>query len=87
MMVVDTAGLVLTPGQTAYSLTLPAAPLDEESIWIVDGAGNAQNVPVLVLANGKLINGIVDDLTCDVNFFDIKLVFNIATGSWALGGK
>jgi len=53
----------------------------------MDGSGNSQDRPILINRNGKKIDLTAEDLTCDVNWFDIKLIYNTATGSWALGGK
>jgi len=84
---VTTNGGPIAAGTTLYTLTLPAAPEDEDIIQIIDGTGNSQDEPILIDRNGKLINNLTDDLTCDVNFFDIKLIYNSVTSNWALGGK
>ena len=84
LIVCDSAGATLASGTTAYTITLPTGN-DGDLIRIMDGSGNAQNRPILVDRNGNNIDGAADDLTCDVNYFDIKLVFN--SGNWSLGGK
>lgn len=85
LLVCETLGSTLSTGQTAYTITLPASPSDNDIILIMDGSGNAQNRPILVERNGNNIDGVADNLTCDVNYFDIKLVFE--SGNWSLGGK
>ena len=85
LLVCETLGSTLSTGQTAYTITLPATPANGDIILIMDGSGNAQNRPILVDRNGNNIDGVADDLTCDVNYFDIKLVFE--SGNWSLGGK
>ena len=85
LLVCETLGSTLTTGNTAYTITLPASQSNGDIILIMDGSGNAQNRPLLVDGNGNNIDGVADNLTCDVNYFDIKLVFN--SGNWSLGGK
>ena len=87
LVVCENAGTKLDLDDTAYSLVLPALPKDKDIVRVMDGYGNAQDVPILVRANGKQIDGSTDDMTCDVSWFDIELIYNTATGSWALGGK
>jgi len=87
---VTTNGGPITTGTTLYTLTLPAAPEDEDIIQIMDGTGNSQDEPILILRAGTTpasINNLTEDLTIDVNFFDIKLIYNSANNNWALGGK
>ncbi len=83
----DTKGVTLDKDQTAYTLTLPASPDDNDSIQLMDGYGNAQNRPILISRNGNNIDDTAEDLTLDVNYFDIKLVYSNTNSTWALGGK
>ena len=85
LIVVDTSGATLPEGSTAYTITLPSSPKNGDIVLIMDGSGNAQNRPVLVDGVSSNIDGQADDLTCDVNYFDIKLTYN--NGNWSLGGK
>ena len=85
LLVCDTSGSPLSTGDTKFTITLPASPLNGDTIIIMDGEGNAQDVPILVDRNGNTIDGESDNLTCDVNYFDIKLIFE--NGNWSLGGK
>ncbi len=87
LIVLASDGIALAVDETAYTITLPVAPADKDIIRFMDGSGNSQNRPVLVDRNGNNIDDIDEDLTLDVNYFDIKLVFNAADSSWALGGK
>ena len=85
LIVCDTSGATLSSGATAYTVTLPGSPEDGDVIRLMDGSGNAQNRPILVDRNGNNIDGDTDNLTCDANYFDVKLVFD--TDNWSLGGK
>ncbi len=77
----DTSGVALSVGVTAYELTLPTLTTNSV-VYIADGNGNAQNRPVKV-------NGLIDNdaggLVLDVNYFDIKLIFNGTY--WSVAGK
>ncbi len=87
VIVCETEGSALPEGSYALTVTLPANPEDGSMVFLVDGAGNAQDRSVLVTRNGNKIDGENDDITCDVNYFDIRLVFNSTSNNWALGGK
>lgn len=87
LYVLDTAGATLPINTVNFTVTLPATPENNDILRFVDGNGNSQDVPVLIDRNGNTIDGQADDLTCDVNYFDIKLIFNSTTNNWALGGK
>jgi len=88
LAVCSTTGAALATGTTAYTLTLPAAPADKSIVRLMDAHGNAQDRPLLVVtSNADTIDGSADDLTCDVNYFDIKLVYDSGTTDWHLGGK
>lgn len=82
----STSGTTLAEDATAYTITLPASPADKAILYLMDMSGNAQNRPVLVDRNTKNINGKAENLTIDLSFFDIKLVYESSTTSWAIGG-
>ena len=65
----------------SINLTLPAKPNHNDTVMIGDGRNNAQNNPVNVLRNGKLINDKDEDLICDVNSFYVILRYD-QNGSW-----
>jgi len=65
----------------SINLTLPANPNHNDTVMIGDGRNNAQNNPVNVLRNGKLINDKDEDLICDVNSFYVILRYD-QNGSW-----
>ena len=87
MYICESVGTQLPTDSVAYTLTLPASPDEGTLIYIMDADGNSQNRPILIDRNGNTIDGVADNLTCDVNYFDIKLVFNTSSSNWALGGK
>ena len=87
LIITESLGATLGTGVTAYTVTLPLTPPDETLIGVMDGSGNSQNRPILIDRNTATIDLAADDLTCDVDYFDIKLVYNQTTNNWALGGK
>jgi len=84
LIVCDSQGVTLGTGFVAYNIVLPATPMDATIIRIMDGSGNSQNRPVLITRNGASIDGALDNITVDVNYFDIKLVYNQTTNNWSL---
>jgi len=87
LYVCATTGADLAEGTTAYTLTLPASPEDGDIIRIGDKDSNAQSRPALVERNGKTIDGLAENLTLDVDYFDIKLIYNTTDSDWTLTGK
>jgi len=87
LLVCESSGTTLGTGLTSYTITLPPNPNDKDIIRIMDANGDAQNRPILVSRNGNNIDGKATDLTCDVNYFDIKLVYNVVNTDWSLSGK
>ncbi len=79
--VCESSGIDLATGSVAYTLTLPVTTTSIEII-LMDGNGNAQNRPIKV---DGTIDGDAGGLILDVNYFDIKLVWNGT--DWSLGGK
>jgi len=81
----ESSGIDLGTGVTSYTLTLPSSPKDGDVIRISDKNSNSQGRPVLIERNSNKIDGIADNLTLDVNWFDIKLIFEV--DNWVLSGK
>ncbi len=84
MLVADTN----TPGTPAYTISLPAAPADGDMVVVMDGNGNGSNGQIAVdpVTVGTTIDGVIDILMCDSNYFDIKLVYDSAEDNWQLAG-
>jgi hypothetical protein len=66
----------------AFTVTLPPLPQNGDFIVLADGFGTWHLRNVTVNRNGKLINGLSEDLICDVNSGKVELIYNTVTNSW-----
>jgi hypothetical protein len=67
----------------SFSTSLPASPSDGDEIEYVDVGGAAATNPVTINRNGNLINGLASDLSFDVNWSRIVLIFSTSQG-WSV---
>jgi hypothetical protein len=67
---------------SGMTLTLPAAPVLGDEIVITDIAGTSFNTPFTVARNGKLIQGLQEDLIFNVANQTVRLVFSNDTYGW-----
>lgn len=72
---------------SSIDITLPNAPMDGDTVVLFDATGEGQDRLAVIKRNGKTIDGEADDLTCDVNYYDIKLAYDATDSNWVLGGK
>jgi len=70
----------------AFTITLPATPLDGDTVQIIDVASQFGTNNVTVARNGELINGVADDLVLDVVGSVVSLVYTGATYGWVISG-
>jgi hypothetical protein len=66
----------------ALSITLPASPSDGDRVGVLDVSGAFSTHPSTILRNGKLIQGIADDILLDVERSYTEWMYVSATGSW-----
>lgn len=74
----------VTSGQ-ALTLTLPASPVLNDEIQIVDASGNASTYNITVARNGNKINGGTGNLIIDNNGGWYTLLYTGATYGWKVG--
>jgi hypothetical protein len=89
---------VITTGQTAtngariaadttasaFTLTLPATPSNGDTIYILDYAGTFDTNNLTLGRNGSNIEGLAEDMTCNVEGSSFKLVYTGATNGWQM---
>jgi hypothetical protein len=69
----------------AFTVTLPANPIANfDRIRIADIAGVWANTPVVVARNGRLIQGLAEDLSLNVRNASIELIYSGPTYGWRL---
>lgn len=69
---------------SAFTITLPATPVDGDRVGVVDITGNNVTNPILIDRNGLTINEDASDITSNVNFEYIEFLFNGATSDWTI---
>jgi hypothetical protein len=77
----STGNYFVIPG-AGITLTLPASPVLGDEIVITDIAGTAFSTPFTVARNGKLIQGLAEDLIFNVANQTVRLVFSNDTYGW-----
>lgn len=66
----------------AFTITLPAAPLTNDVIQIIDVGQVASTNKITVARNGQKINGLNEDLTIDLSGSVTSLIYTGATWGW-----
>jgi len=74
----------VTSGQ-ALTLTLPASPVLNDEIQLVDASGNASTYNITVARNGNKINGGTGNLIIDNNGGWYTLLYTGTTYGWKVG--
>lgn len=59
---------------SALDLTLPAAPLNNDRVWLYRSGGDATGSTII--RNGNTIMGVAEDMTIDSNITSLTLIFN-----------
>ena len=70
----------------AFTLTLPSAPNDGDTIQIIDVAGTFALNSVTVARNGLKIQNLAEDLVLNLNNAAITMVYSGATFGWVFIG-
>ena len=77
--------IICTAG--SITITLPASPVVEDTIQIIDVSGNAGSANITVARNGQEIQNAADNLVIDINNASPILVYTGATYGWVLAGS
>ena len=74
--------IVCTTG--GFTVTLPANPLVNDTIQIIDATGVFGTNNLTVARNGNEIQNLAEDLTININNTALTLVFTGATYGWLI---
>ena len=80
-------GYFIDTTSAAHTITLPASPVVEDTIQIIDVSGNAGSANITVARNGEEIQNAADNLVIDINNASPILVYTGATYGWVLAGS
>lgn len=69
---------------SAFTITLPATPTDYTEVTLADHAGTWKTNNLTVARNGSNINGLAENLVCDVSEKQILLRYEGATIGWRI---
>jgi len=72
----------------AGNITLTLPDQSGFPIFVIDGTGDAKDNPITIARQNSnvTINGSSEDLTCDVNNFNIVLTYDSDNTNWLVGG-
>jgi hypothetical protein len=77
-------GVLANTSGGAWTLTLPSSPTVGDTVTIIDTHNSFTNNNLTVARNGQKIQGIAENLTCDVNNSAFELVFTGTTDGWKI---
>lgn len=77
--------ILATTASAALTITLPAAPLENDTIQIIDIGGNAGTNNITVGRNNLKIQNLSEDLTININNASVTLTYT-STYGWVIVG-
>jgi len=72
-------GVLTSTASSAFTVTLPASPFVGAQVVVVDTAGTWGTNNLTVGRNGATIDGLSEDLVCDINNVSIQLIYTGST--------
>lgn len=76
--------IVADTNGSAFTITLPAAPVFGDTIRIKDSRGSFSTNNLTIDRNGSNIAAVADNLVLDLNYADITLVYQDITVGWTI---
>jgi hypothetical protein len=68
----------------SFTLTLPATPQGGDTVYILDYAQTFDTNNLILARNGSNIEGLAEDMTCNVEGSSFKMVFTGASTGWQM---
>lgn len=72
-------GVLTNTTSSAFTVTLPAAPVVGAQVVVVDTAGTWGTNNLTIGRNGATIDGVAEDLVCDINNISVQLIYSGST--------
>lgn len=79
--------ILANTSSSAFTITMPASStlLLNDTIEVIDVAGNAGNNSITIARNGANIQGTAENLTIDVNGAITTMIYTGTTYGWVVG--
>jgi hypothetical protein len=76
--------ILVDTSSAAVTITLPAAPSQNQTVRVKDYANTWATHPVTIARNGSKIEGLSEDMTCSTNHADLTFTYVDATEGWKI---